>query len=91
MTDIKSRVIISDQVMFRDLGDEMVLLNIETGKYFGLDDVGARLWALLEEHGSLDLAFQTLLGEYEVSEHQLQADLIRLVDELAAQQLLVVA
>ena len=88
MANIKSKVILSDQVMFRDLGGEMVLLNIETGKYYGLDEVGARMWALLEEQGSLEVAYQTMLDEYDVSEEQLQVDLINLVDKLISHQLL---
>ena len=72
MTDMNSKVTLSDQVMFRDLGGEMVLLNIETGKYYGLDEVGARIWALLEEHGALQAAFDATLDEYDVSAEQLQ-------------------
>ena len=90
MTTLKSQVSLSDQVMFRDLGGEMVLLHIESGKYYGLDDVGARMWALLSENGSLDAAYHALLEEYQVAEEQLQADLVRLVDELAGQGLLTV-
>ena len=90
MTDMNSKVTLSDQVMFRDLGGEMVLLNIETGKYYGLDEVGARMWALLEEHGVLQAAFDAMLDEYDVSEEQLQADLIRLVDKLADHQLVMI-
>ena len=87
MTDLKSKVRISEGVMFRDLGGEMVLLNLESGKYYGLDEVGTRMWALLEAYGDLEAAYQVLLDEYEVDEAQLQADLVRLVDELAANEL----
>jgi hypothetical protein len=45
------------------------------------------MWALLAEHLCLEPAYRALLDEYDVQPEVLQADLIRLVDELAAQGL----
>jgi hypothetical protein len=56
----------------------MVLLNLETGIYFGLDPVGTRIWTLLREHESLQQVFEVLLQEYDVPEPVLKADLLRL-------------
>jgi hypothetical protein len=43
---------ICDDVVFHDLQGELVLLNLKTGVYFGLDSVGTRIWHLIREHGS---------------------------------------
>lgn len=73
---------VAEDVVFRELGTEAVILNLESGMYFGLNDVGSRLWRLLAEHGSLEQAIQTLLVEYEVEEDQLRHDIEALVQQL---------
>lgn len=87
MTTLQSKISIPEDVMFREVKGEAVILNIANGKYYGLDDVGTRMWALLAEHGHLEPAYQALLAEYDVQPEVLEADLIRLVDELTAQGL----
>lgn len=74
---------IVDDVLFRILGDEAVILNLSTGVYFGLDDVGTRIWQLLSEHGSTEKILQSLRGEYEVEDAQLRRDVDDLIRRLA--------
>jgi hypothetical protein len=74
---------ISDDVVFRDLAGEAVILNLATGTYFGLDEVGTRIWHVLAEHGSQDKVVEVLLGEYEVEEGQLRTDVEQLIQQLS--------
>jgi len=90
MTDLRSRVTIGAGVAFRDLGREAVLLDATSGSYFGLDEVGTRIWRLLAAGETLPAIVAALAGEYDVDEERLAADLQRLVDELAASGLVVV-
>jgi hypothetical protein len=73
---------IPQDVMFRILGGEAVLLNLASGTYFGLDEVGTRMWQLMSEHGSTDKVVEIMLEEYEVEESLLQSDLDKLVKDL---------
>ena len=73
---------IPDDVVFRILGDEAVILNLASGVYFGLDTVGTRMWQLMSEHGSTDKVIAAMLDEYEVEEGQLRSDLDKLVEQL---------
>jgi hypothetical protein len=75
-------------VLIQELQGESVLLNVQTGRYFGLDEVGTRMWAVLTASGSLRAAFETLLAEYDVDEQQLQQDLRTLVEKLVEHGLL---
>ena len=77
-------------VNFQNLNDELVILDLESGKYFGLDPVGARIWTLIGEHGSLIKVLGAMLEEYNASQEQLERDLLKLVEELAAQKLVVI-
>ncbi len=78
---------VSADVVHRLIGEETVLLNLETGHYYGLDPVGSRIWELLSEHGSLATAFETLSAEFEVAPEQLRQDLILLTQELCDKRL----
>jgi hypothetical protein len=69
--------------MDRSVGDETVILNLESGTYYGLDPVGARMWRLLGEGKSLGEVCEILLEEYAVAREQLEADLLKLAEELA--------
>jgi hypothetical protein len=82
------RLRIADDVVFRDLAGESVLLNLSTGTYFGLDAVGTRLWHLIAEYGSTALVLETLLAEYDVDAIRLQKDLDALIEQLLAKGLL---
>ena len=77
------KLTIPEDVMFRILGDEAVILNVGTGVYFGLDEVGTRMWQLMSEHGSTDKVVETMLNEYEVEEAQLRADMENLIAQLS--------
>jgi hypothetical protein len=86
--NLDTRVTIPAGVMFRDLDGEAVLLELASGRYFGLNETGTRMWHLLQEHGSVETAFQTLLDEYDVAEERLRQELTGFVGTLTAQRLL---
>ncbi len=73
---------VSDQVIFKPVGDEMVLLDFQSGMYYGLDPVGARIWQLLASERSLGDIVETILGEYDVAREEVERDIDRLVEEL---------
>jgi hypothetical protein len=84
---LMSRVRVADQVLFRDLGGEAVLLNLATRRYFGLDEMGVRMWREITAQPHLAAAAQALTAEFEVDAARLEADLVALVEELAAHRL----
>jgi hypothetical protein len=81
------RIRIAPDVLFRVVADEAVLVNLNTEVYLGLNEIGTRMWDVLNSAGSVECAFETLLREYEVEPAQLRADLAAFVDELLAQKL----
>ena len=83
-----ARLKIPDQVVTRQVGDETVLLNLESGTYFGLDPVGSRFLELLQAEGALAAVIARMLEEFEVTEAQLEVDLLRLADEMLSSGLL---
>lgn len=89
MVDIRLQdwVTIAPDVVFRDLDGEAVVLNLQTGMYFGLNEVGTRMWTLIAEDGRLQRVFDALREEYDVSPDVLEADLLELVRQLQAKGL----
>lgn len=73
---------VSDDIVFRELDGEAVLLNLDTGIYFGLNQVGTRVWSLLQQDGSLLRVFEEMRKEYDVAPEVLQTDLLVLVDRM---------
>ena len=79
---LRDSVVVEPGVLFRYVDDETVLLNVDTGLYFGLDAVGTRMWQLIVEHGTLQRVFDAVLEEYAVTPSQLEQDLLTLAREL---------
>jgi hypothetical protein len=78
---------IRKDVVFRELEGEIVLLNLATGVYFGLDAVGTRIWGLIDGRRSAADIVATLTSEYEVDGDTCGADLARFLDTLRDNEL----
>lgn len=59
---------IPEDIVFRDLAGEAVILNLGTGMYFGLNVVGTKIWRLISEECSSGQIVATLLEEDEIEE-----------------------
>jgi hypothetical protein len=79
-----SIIVANEEQISSDLGGETVILNLKTGVYHGLNEVGARIWNLIEQPSSVSDIKQTLLQEYEVEAQQCDRDLKALVEDLLA-------
>lgn len=79
---INNQIIVS-----RELEGEAVILNLESGVYFGLNEVGARIWALIQQYGSLRKVFEAMRQEYAIAPQALESDLLQLVEQLNARGL----
>jgi PqqD family protein of HPr-rel-A system len=82
------RIVPSSSVVCADVNDEAVLLNVETGIYFGLDGLGAQIWKLIEEGANEEEILSRLLAEYEVTPEQLHGDLTEFLTQLDAHGLI---
>ena len=76
------KITISNEALSQEVNGETVILDLKSESYFGLDEVGTRIWQLLQEEKDLQKVFDALLQEYDVEAEQLEQDLIELVDKL---------
>ena len=83
------RVAVPDGVLISQLQEESVILNLESERYYGLDDVGTRFLTVLTSSESIEAAHEKLSREYDVDPNVLRDDLFALVEKLVDQGLLI--
>jgi len=81
--NLKQTITLSPEVISQEVSGETVLLDLESENYFGLDEVGTRIWQLIKETNDLKVMYETLLAEYDVAEQRLQQDLDTLLAEIS--------
>ena len=80
--DLNQKITFAETVFAQEVDGEMVLLDMDSENYFGLDEVGTAIWQAMQEKESLKEVFEVLLGQYEVEEDVLRKDLIGFVEKL---------
>lgn len=66
-----------------DIGGETAILNLKNGTYYGLNPVGTRIWALIQEPCAVESICQTLLAEYDVEPARCEREVLALLQRLA--------
>lgn len=89
--NLNARVKPSPDALIQPTGGEAIVLDIASERYFGLNQVGARLWTLLQSDPDLAAAHAQLLREFDVAPERLEHDLLAIVTELADAGLVTVA
>jgi hypothetical protein len=74
--------------MARQVGEDMVILNPASGRYFGLNDVGALIWDGLAEDTSVENLVDAIVDVYDVDREQATVDVHDLLEQLAERSLL---
>lgn len=87
---LASRVRIPEGILSHLLQNELVLLNLDTGVYCGLDPVGTRIWQLIQARPSrpLQMIADALTEEYDVGKERCIQDLLTLVARLEEKKLI---
>ena len=79
-----SVVVATRDQLSSDLGRETVILHMGVGRYFGVDDVGGRVWALVQQPRRVDDPCRTLMAEYDVDAERCERAVLTLLAEMAA-------
>jgi hypothetical protein len=67
-----------------DLDGEVVVLSIDNGRYYDMNAVGSRIWALVERPISVAALIDRLVGEFEVTRPVCQDEVLAFLGELHA-------
>ena len=78
-------------LLYSRVGDEIVLLTVESGKYFKVDPVGSRIWELIKEPTTIQNLCELLVEEYEISSEQCYEDTIPFLESLIKDDLILIS
>ncbi|MFW5944368.1 MAG: lasso peptide biosynthesis PqqD family chaperone [Bacteroidota bacterium] len=70
------------EVFASEIDEEVVMMNVDTGKYYGMDTVGSRIWELIAEEIQVKDVIGKLMEEYDVEEEQCKNDVLEFLNEL---------
>lgn len=76
------------EVFASEIDEEVVMMNVDTGRYYGMDTVGSRIWELVAEEIQVKDVIETLMEEYDVSEEQCKKDVLEFLNELYENKLI---
>jgi len=83
------RLRVRPDVLSRQLDDETVLLDLASGTYFGLNEVGASIWAMLREEASVAEMREKILRNFDgASVETITKDLEHLLTDLEGRGLI---
>jgi len=80
--DLNQKITFADTVFAQEVDGEMVLLDMNSENYFGLDEIGTAIWQGMQEKETLQEVFELLLNQYDVEADLLKQDLLAFVDKL---------
>src|SRR2546422_6218136 len=83
-----SLVVAAQRQVSSDLLGEAAILQLDSGVYYTLNPVGARVWTLVQQPVRVAALRDTLVAEYDVEPERLEADLFDLLTKLAAERLI---
>jgi hypothetical protein len=78
---------VPDHVLSQEVGGEIVILDLESGTYYGLNEVASCIWLLIQRRSTLEEVIEALLEEYEADEATLRSDLLKCLKTLAEARL----
>ena len=84
----RSTVVAGKGQVWADLDGEAVILGLKNGVYYGLNEVGARIWSFISQPKRVGEICDFLLGQYELDAGRCRRDVLALLEQLAAEGLL---
>lgn len=70
-----------DQVIAQKAANDLLLFNMEDGKYYSLNEIGSRVWELCDGNHSVSQVVAALAGEYDASDQVLEKDVLELLED----------
>jgi hypothetical protein len=86
--ELPETVTVPDTVLWQEVGEEIVLLDLHEGEYRSLNDVGSAMWRALDQSPDVAAAHAHLCDVYEVEPEVLRADLAAFIERLVERGML---
>jgi hypothetical protein len=83
--DTRTLLVRSRELVHSAVDGEISMMNVETGKYYGLASVGAKIWTFLAEPMTVQAICDRLMSEYRIDRPTCEADVLRFVERMVAE------
>ena len=83
-------VVRNEGLLTAEVDGELIAMSVEQGVCYGLNGIGTRIWALIDEPQSVDNLCRQLLGEFDVEEHRCRREVTELLEQLRGEGLVTV-
>ena len=87
MRSTETRLKVSEQVHYARMGEQIILADLQSGRYLGLDEVGTAVWTLIEQRATRGAIVDRVHADYDVARDVLERDVDRLLDDLLQRRL----
>jgi len=88
--DLNAKISRCNDLVDSQIDGETVMLDIESGKYFGLDQIATEIWSLLETPTSIACICKQLERDYKVSSEHCERDVLSFIREMKSKGLLII-
>lgn len=85
---IHDKIKLSTHLLIREIDEDIVILNLQSKRFYGLDAIGGDIWKSLANLGSVRLSYEKLLMEYDVNPEKLHQDIEQLLSQWLEQGLI---
>ncbi len=80
-----------EDIVASDIDDEVVMMSVEKGQYYGLDSIGSRVWKLIEKPIKVSELIAALILKYDVDRETCTRDVLAFLEKLHEDGILKVA
>jgi hypothetical protein len=85
---LKSNIQRNPNIVTSTLDGEIVMMSVENGEYYGLDEIGTRIWGLLEKPVLIEELINSLINEFEVDRQECEHDTLEFLEDLFSKNLI---
>ncbi len=88
---IESRIAKNDEIVSGKIDDDLVMMSIQSGKYFLMNPTGGRIWELLDKPRTIAEISAILTGEYKIEPAACQKEVIGFIAQLASRKVITIS
>ena len=78
-----------EKMLAQRIDDSTVLLSLDNGEYYALDEIGSRIWGLCDGTHSVSDIIESICAEYDAPPETIKVDVLELLEELVGEKILV--
>lgn len=79
---LESQIKQNNSIYTSSIDNEAVMLNIEIGKYFGMNPIASDIWSKLKASMTVETLIQSLSSEYDITLEECRADVLPFIEQL---------